>query len=74
MHHRIYKRGCLDSLAFQPYFTATAANAAYFYWSHDIGGHFAGIEEPQLFVRWIQFGVYSPILRLHSNKNPYHSR
>jgi alpha-glucosidase (family GH31 glycosyl hydrolase) len=63
-----------NSLAFQPYFTATAANAAYFYWSHDIGGHFAGIEEPQLFVRWIQFGVYSPILRLHSNKNPYHSR
>ncbi|GJQ10948.1 hypothetical protein GpartN1_g2739.t1 [Galdieria partita] len=63
-----------NSLAFQPYFTATAANVGYFYWSHDIGGHFAGIEEPQLLVRWIQFGLYSPILRLHSNKNPYHSR
>ncbi|GJD11810.1 Alpha-xylosidase [Galdieria sulphuraria] len=63
-----------NSLAFQPYFTATAANVGYFYWSHDIGGHFAGIEEPQLLVRWIQFGLFSPILRLHSNKNPYHSR
>src|SRR3990172_3567611 len=27
-----------DSLAFQPYFTATAANVGYGYWSHDIGG------------------------------------
>eukprot|EP00871_Galdieria_phlegrea_P004532 jgi/Galph1/507/GphlegSOOS_G5197.1 len=63
-----------NSLAFQPYFTSTAANVAYFYWSHDIGGHFAGIEEAELLVRWIQFGVVSPILRLHSNKNPYNIR
>ena len=27
-----------DSLAFQPWFTATAANVGYAYWSHDIGG------------------------------------
>ena len=26
-----------DSLAFQPWFTATAANVGYAYWSHDIG-------------------------------------
>ena len=30
-----------DSLAFQPYFTATAANVGYTYWSHDIGGRCA---------------------------------
>ncbi|HEX6559947.1 MAG TPA: TIM-barrel domain-containing protein, partial [Longimicrobiales bacterium] len=28
-----------DALAFEPYFTATAANVGYAYWSHDIGGH-----------------------------------
>ena len=31
-----------ESLAFQPYFTATAANVGYGWWSHDIGGHMGG--------------------------------
>ncbi|WP_304438299.1 glycoside hydrolase family 31 protein, partial [Phycicoccus sp. Root563] len=31
-----------ESLDFQPYFTATASNAGYGWWSHDIGGHFKG--------------------------------
>jgi alpha-glucosidase (family GH31 glycosyl hydrolase) len=59
-----------DSLAFQPYFTATAANVGYAYWSHDIGGHEPGPIEPELFLRWIQFGEFSPILRTHTAKNP----
>lgn len=63
-----------DSLAFQPYFTATAANVAYSWWSHDIGGHMGGIEDPELFTRWVQFGAFSPILRLHSTNNPFHER
>lgn len=63
-----------DSLAFQPYFTATAANVNYGWWSHDIGGHMGGIEDPELFARWVQFGVFSPILRLHCTNNPYHER
>ncbi len=63
-----------NSLAFQPYFTATAANVGYGWWSHDIGGHQKGSEEPELYARWVQFGVFSPILRLHSTKNPYHER
>ena len=37
-----------DSLAFQPWFTATAANVGYAYWSHDIGGHMPGVVEPEL--------------------------
>jgi alpha-glucosidase (family GH31 glycosyl hydrolase) len=63
-----------DSLAFQPYFTATAANVNYGWWSHDIGGHMAGVEEPELYARWVQFGVFSPILRLHCTNNPVHER
>lgn len=57
------------SLAFQPGFTARAANILYGYWSHDIGGHQPGPVEPELYTRWVQFGVYSPILRSHSGKN-----
>lgn len=53
-------------LHFQPYFTANAANAAYSWWSHDIGGHHNGYRDDDLYMRWIEFGVFSPILRLHS--------
>ena len=63
-----------ESLQFQPYFTATAANVAYGWWSHDIGGHMGGIEEAELYLRWVQYGVFSPILRLHSTNNPFHER
>jgi alpha-glucosidase (family GH31 glycosyl hydrolase) len=52
-----------ESLAFQPGFTAQAANVGYAFWSHDIGGHMPGVVEPELYLRWLQFGALSPILR-----------
>lgn len=59
------------SLAFQPYFTATASNIGYGWWSHDIGGHMFGGKDDELATRWVQLGVFSPILRLHSGANPF---
>lgn len=53
-------------LDYMPYFTATAANAGYGWWSHDIGGHHRGIRDEELYLRWLQFGVFSPINRIHS--------
>lgn len=58
------------SLAFQPYFTSTAGNVAYPFWTHDIGGHMPGEVEPELYTRWVQWGAFSPILRTHTAKNP----
>jgi len=58
-----------ESLAYQPYFTATAANVLFGYWSHDIGGHMSGELTPELYTRWLQFGMYSPILRTHTTKS-----
>ncbi len=55
------------ALDFQPYFTANAANAGYGWWSHDIGGHMLGKRDDELYLRWIQFAVFSPVLRLHSS-------
>jgi alpha-glucosidase (family GH31 glycosyl hydrolase) len=63
-----------EALDFQPGFTATAANVAYGWWSHDIGGHMGGIEEDELYTRWVQYGVFSPILRMHSTDNLFHER
>lgn len=57
------------SLDFQPQFTAMASNIGYGWWSHDIGGHMLGIKDYELTIRWVQFGVFSPIMRLHSTKN-----
>lgn len=54
------------SLNFQPYMTATAGNIGYSWWSHDIGGHVFGIYDDELYLRWCQLGVFSPINRLHS--------
>ncbi|MEV4482026.1 TIM-barrel domain-containing protein [Micromonospora coxensis] len=34
------------------------------FWSHDTGG-FHGTPEPELYVRWTQFGALSPLVRLH---------
>jgi hypothetical protein len=62
------------SLAFQPFFTATAANVGYFWWSHDIGGHLGGAKDPELATRWYQFGAFSPINRLHSSNSPFNSK
>ncbi|WP_163193627.1 glycoside hydrolase family 31 protein [Clostridium thermarum] len=63
-----------DSLKFQPYFTSTASNIAYGWWSHDIGGHMGGYEDPELYTRWVQYGVFSPIFRLHSTNVYYIDR
>ena len=54
-----------EFLDYMPYFTATAANVGYGWWSHDIGGHHRGLRDEELYLRWLQFGVFSPINRLH---------
>lgn len=60
-----------ESLQFQPYFTATASNIGYGWWSHDIGGHMCGYRNEHLEARWYQLGTFSPINRLHSSSSPF---
>ncbi|MGN0788402.1 MAG: TIM-barrel domain-containing protein [Christensenellales bacterium] len=55
-----------SALKFQPYFTATASNVGYTWWSHDIGGHMSNKGDGEIYLRWLQFGAFSPINRLHS--------
>lgn len=63
-----------ESLDFQPYFTATASNIGYGWWSHDIGGHMLGYKNDELVARWVQLGVYSPIMRLHSTSSEFNGK
>jgi len=62
------------SLEFQPYFTATASNIGYGWWSHDVGGHMFGSKDDDLATRWVQLGVFSPIMRLHSSASAFNSK
>ncbi len=68
------------TLKYLPYFTATASNVGYGWWSHDIGGHFHGVKDDELYLRSVQYAVFSPILRLHScddemmSKEPWNYR
>ena len=61
-------------LGYLPNFTATASNVAYGYWGHDIGGFkkYEGMKatNPELFTRWFQYGVFTPIFKTHSTKDP----
>jgi len=45
------------------------------YWTTDIGGFISGgnLNDPkfrELFVRWFQFGTFSPIFRVHGTRSP----
>ena len=59
-------------LAYEVPFTARGGNVLSPYITHDIGG-FHGAKIPfDLYARWVEFGTFSPILRMHSaHENPY---
>lgn len=61
-----------EVLGYLPEFTATASNVLYGYWGHDLGGHMQRGEQPtdpELFTRWLQYGVFSPIFKTHSTSS-----
>lgn len=63
-----------NSLKNIPTFNASASNLGVSFWSHDFGGTTGGIEDNELFVRYVQLGVFSPILRLGSDSGKYYKR
>ena len=62
------------SLDYLPYFTITASNIGYTWWSHDIGGFMAGIKDDELNLRYVQLGVFLPILRLHCQSEEVYTK
>ena len=58
-------------LAYEVAFTARGGNVLMPYISHDIGGFHGAKIDFDLYARWIEFGTFSPILRMHSaHENP----
>ena len=50
--------------------TLSAAASGFSNWSHDVGGYLGHrlVERcpPELFVRWLQFGCFTPLMQAHS--------
>ena len=58
-------------LAYEVAFSARGGNVLVPYISHDIGGFHGAKIDFDLYARWIEFGTFSPLLRMHSaHANP----
>lgn len=63
-----------ESLRQIPTFNSDASNLGICFWSHDIGGFKDGIEDNELFIRYVQLGTFSAILKLSSESGKYYKR
>ena len=63
-----------DTLKEIPIFNSEAANNGVSYWCHDIGGYYKGTEDPELFIRFVELGVFSSIMKLGADQGKYYKR
>ncbi|MBO5414483.1 MAG: DUF5110 domain-containing protein [Bacilli bacterium] len=63
-----------DTLKAIPVHNADAANLGVSWWSHDIGGYFKGTEDNELYTRFVQLGVFSPIMKFGADWGKYYKR
>ena len=63
-----------DTLKNIPLFNVNSSNSGITWWSHDIGGYHNGIEDSELFIRFVQLGTFSPILKLSAEVGKYYKR
>lgn len=63
-----------DVLNAIPFYNLSAANMGVSWIAHAIGGFYGGIEDRELYIRYIQLGTFSPILMLASASGKYYKR
>jgi len=69
-----YTKVSWNNLDLIPEYNLTASNIGLSWWSHDIGGFSEGTEDAEMYMRFVQLGVYSPIFRLSSAESRYYKR
>ena len=57
-----------------PLYNGMASNSGISWCSQDIGGYYKGIEDNELYIRFIQLGVFGPIMKFGSDKGKYYRR
>lgn len=63
-----------DTLKILPTYNNSASNMGVCWHAHAIGGYYGGIEDDELYIRYIQLGVFSPIFILASDTGKYYKR
>lgn len=62
------------TLKMLPFYNSSSSNIGISWWSHDIGGFHTGIEDGELYLRYVQLGTFSPIFRIHVDRGKYYKR
>ena len=63
-----------ENLKNLPFLYLNASNIGVSWWSHDVAGNHGGIEEGELYVRYLQLSTFSPIFRFHGARGPYYKK
>ena len=63
-----------NTLSILPRYFQASSNNAISYVATPIGGYFGGIENFELYIRYIQLGVFSPMMILASDDGKYYKR
>lgn len=63
-----------NTLDYLPRFNSSASNIGLSWWSHDVGGFKNGIEDSELYTRYVQFATFSPIFRFSARRGMYYKR
>ena len=63
-----------NTLKTLPFFNSTGSNLGLSWWSHDIGGYKDGVEDAELYSRYVQYGTFSPIFRFSAKYGRYYKR
>ncbi len=63
-----------ESLKQIPYYNSNASNIGVSFWAHDIGGYYKGIEDNELYIRFVQLGIFSPIFKFGADSGKYYKR
>ncbi len=63
-----------DTLRQAPLNYLNAANMGVSFWSQDVGGNHGGVEDKELYIRFLELSVFSPILRFHGARGMYYKK
>lgn len=63
-----------DTLKYLPYFNSTASNIGLSWWSHDVGGFKNGVEDSELYLRYIELSTFSGIFRFSARRGDFYKR
>ena len=63
-----------ETLRYLPYFNSNASNIGLSFWSHDVGGYKGGIEDSELYLRYVELATFSGIFRFSAKRGAYYKR